>query len=206
MMFHLLPAWRKEGAAQYAHPVASLTEAEWERTRYAALNRTAFSEHGTYEFRLHHGSLDGAGLSNWANLLLHFVEAYRALDLTEDQARRMAQGAKRPLLARFCKDTNLPLYLRKFVFKRSAEYWTKRCGLFTKREGIAEIPPPLAAVPAPPPLAALPSVPQPTFSTAATLDSVFAAHITNIDTFISNYGTLRPRRSRPIRLRGDTRV
>lgn len=128
MFTRVLPQWREN--VSFAKRCVNADEDGWARDRYRALNIAAFTEHGTYEFRLHHGTLDGPRLVNWSNLLLHFVECYRTLDLTKDEAVAMARGGKRGLFARFCKDTTLPLHLRKWIFREAEKFWTRRCGLF----------------------------------------------------------------------------
>jgi len=46
--------------------------------RYAALNVNSFHKYGTFEFRSHHGSLNGKNATAWIALHLAFIEAVKA--------------------------------------------------------------------------------------------------------------------------------
>ena len=137
MMFRVLPQHRIKST--YARPVANIDYHSWASQRYSSLNLRAFEEHGTYEYRLHDGTLNAQRLINWTNLLLYFTEGYRSLPITDEQAWAMVRGPKRPLMARFCKDTGLPLSLRKFILASAQKHYTRRCGLF--RNGTDSVPP-----------------------------------------------------------------
>lgn len=81
--------------------VSSMVEAAYER--YRNVNLTAFSRHGTLEFRQHNGALDPKVVSNWIRFVLNFVERSRALSgekrvkvkdpETRSRARKAVYGA-----------------------------------------------------------------------------------------------------------------
>ena len=54
--------------------------------RYYALNVASFARHGTFEFRAHHGSLNGTSAAAWVALQLAFIEKVCAM-VSDHEAR-----------------------------------------------------------------------------------------------------------------------
>jgi len=85
-----------------------------EHTRYQALNTSAYSKHKSYEFRLHHGTVNSTLIRKWILLLLRFVtKAIAAPVLITDE-----RLTGRQLLISFYRFLDLPLKGRKYVIRR----------------------------------------------------------------------------------------
>lgn len=100
--------------------------------RYRALNTTAFSKHGTFEVRLHHGWEDGETLKGWVQTLLNFFDTFTKI---EYKAPNFPSARERAMfLFRTCK---LPLQLRRYIVTALKSYTgTKRLrqGHFRKQQ------------------------------------------------------------------------
>ena len=94
----------------------------WQNTRYSALNLCALGEHGTYEVRLHQGTLNGEKIINWTRLLLEFFETFSKLELTYLRRQEVNRMSHRELMIFFFKQMNLPTMLRKYVISRYREF------------------------------------------------------------------------------------
>lgn len=130
MFFHMLQPARYDN--HYCAPCENLTNESWRSTRYRALNRASLSEHSTLEFRLHHGTLDSHRLYNWVQTLLYFFEHYKNEPMRPDYVKEALRRPRRANFADFCKHTNLPISLRKYILASAKTYWTKRCGLYSR--------------------------------------------------------------------------
>lgn len=87
--------------------------------RYQALNTAAFAKHKSYEFRLHHGTVNRTLIINWIRLLLLFVEcAITAEPPTPYSIRKCNGMTGRELLISFYQFLGLPLKARKYVVRR----------------------------------------------------------------------------------------
>jgi hypothetical protein len=89
---------------------------EWNDTRYSALNLLAQSEHGTYEIRLHHGTLCPDTILNWTRFSLAFFEHFSRAPLATAARMRTLSHTKQ---VRFMFDTmHTPLPLQAWVLKQ----------------------------------------------------------------------------------------
>lgn len=82
-IFFALCEPRRVGST-YCRPISSvynIRNAVSFCNRYGALNTTAFSKYGTFEFRLHHGTLDYKTIVNWTSLVNSFIHATKSLPL-----------------------------------------------------------------------------------------------------------------------------
>lgn len=67
----LVNSWRQAADTDALRSVARYNN------RYHALNVAAYERHGTFEFRAHHGSLNGTNAAAWVALHLAFIECAR---------------------------------------------------------------------------------------------------------------------------------
>lgn len=67
----LIRSWNNANGRQELRDVAGYNN------RYHALNVASFERHGTFEFRSHHGSLNGTNAAAWIALHLAFIECAR---------------------------------------------------------------------------------------------------------------------------------
>ena len=88
--------------------------------RYQALNLQALSKFGTLEFRLLEGSIDANRVEAWTMLLLHMVEAFKEIPLSDDDLRGLVTLPKREQLSSLFKTTGLPDPWRKRLLKDAA--------------------------------------------------------------------------------------
>jgi hypothetical protein len=68
-------------------------------TRYIKLNTTAYSRHGTVEFRQHNGTVDGTKVENWIRFVVAFVNESVARAAYIESAQRATAAAAAPVAA-----------------------------------------------------------------------------------------------------------
>jgi hypothetical protein len=90
--------------------------ASWSETRYSALNLQAQPEHGTYELRLHHGTLCPDTILNWTRFSLAFFEHFSRAPLAKAAQMRTLSHTRQ---VRFMFETmQTPLPLQAWVLKQ----------------------------------------------------------------------------------------
>ena len=94
----------------------------WGRNRYVAFNICAFEEHGTFEVRLHHGTLNATKISNWMTLLLAFFETFHKIPLTQERMEEVEALTSRELMIFFFRQISIPLKIRKYVMARYHQF------------------------------------------------------------------------------------
>jgi hypothetical protein len=91
-------------------------------SRYKALNTEALGEHGTFEVRLHHGTLDADELVGWAQTMLGFFDKFCSVE-AKQKLLDVAKGlSPRGLLMFFLQKAELPLRVRKHCIQRFMKY------------------------------------------------------------------------------------
>lgn len=126
LFFHLVPKSRRRN--QYCRPATYYRDqgydrSEWRDMRYSALNvNEAYHEHGTFEVRLHQGTLNPERLSNWVMFLLSFFDTFCHIRCTG--ARRLAfqDLSDREQLLFLFQQLRLPMSLRKELLHRERRY------------------------------------------------------------------------------------
>lgn len=88
--------------------------------RYRALNLTALNKHGTYECRLHQGTINSTKVKHWILLLLRFMDHYQ--DVPTTGTNGALTGTPRQKLDRLFKDLDLPLTTRVYLLKRIKKF------------------------------------------------------------------------------------
>lgn len=76
------------------------------RERYLSLNRMAFEKYGTFEVRLHHGSLDAAELCDWVSILCQAFSGFARTPVTPhrlDMIQSMTPRERQETLRRLCR-------------------------------------------------------------------------------------------------------
>lgn len=96
---------------------------EMASTKYRSLNVLPFPKIGTFEFRLHQGTLNFSKVRNWVTMLLAFVEGFATED-TENDARFGTETADRTVrfLDMLVAKTDATPKLKKFYFKRQDRF------------------------------------------------------------------------------------
>lgn len=106
---------------KFCMPLAGNTEREGAAERYSALNTRAFGVHGTYEWRLHHGTLDPDEVVLWPELLLNFVHTHK--DIPPDEVLKIAsQLNMRNRLIMLLKQSRASKRVREDVVNRLAAF------------------------------------------------------------------------------------
>jgi len=90
--------------------------------RYRTLNTSAFSKFGTYEIRVHQGSLSSAKLKDWTLTLLSFFETFQDIRPTEARFTQIRSMNDRELLIFFFQQIKIPRHLQKNILKRIRTY------------------------------------------------------------------------------------
>lgn len=89
--------------------------------RYEALNIQAKNEHGTYEWRLHHGSIDPYEVIAWSELLLNFVHTHK--DIPTEGVMKIARSLNmRNRLIMLFKQTRAGKVVRADIVARLAKF------------------------------------------------------------------------------------
>jgi len=76
--FGMVDYTRREN--DFCNPINGCDNEYLEDSRYNALNVSAYGKHGTFELRLHHGTLDKNEISAFASAAVHFIEAARHIE------------------------------------------------------------------------------------------------------------------------------
>jgi len=91
-------------------------------SRYRALNTEAFHEHGTYEVRLHHGSLNDEELIGWTQVMLGFFDRFGKLEAKKKLLSAVRGLSPRGQLLYFMQHSQLGLKVRKHCIHRFMKY------------------------------------------------------------------------------------
>jgi hypothetical protein len=86
--------------------------------RYKALNTAAFSEHGTYEIRLHHGTVMTGTIQRWCLFLLQFFDVFKDIPFTPTERQKLAAMDARQVLIYLMQKMNLKLKHRKYLVRK----------------------------------------------------------------------------------------
>jgi hypothetical protein len=180
VFFALVPSHRRT-QTEYAR--TTTTDPMWptyetnsghggDRARYFALNLTAYARYGSFENRLHQGTITPRKLIEWVMLNLHFFDAFRHIDPPD-----ASTWDNRTKLSKFFTAARIPLTLRKQLLRRLAYYNRPdaRGRVYFNIARIARVeqlqPPEV--------------LPPPTLT--ASLAEVVAASRLNVDDFLSQY-------------------
>lgn len=85
--------------------------------RYRAMNFCSLTEHGTVEFRLHHGTTDCRKIQTWCLLLIAFVDVFSNVWASPNRLKTVANLSTRGKLLFVFQQLALPLSLRKGIIK-----------------------------------------------------------------------------------------
>ena len=113
LWFSFVPYIRHE--SQFCRRLSGRPNARHER--YLALNPLAFERHGTFECRMHTGTLSPEKIRNWCLALLYFFEAAKDIARPPTPLER-----DRDSLIAFYRFANFPLYLRKYLTGRARKF------------------------------------------------------------------------------------
>lgn len=86
--------------------------------RYSALNVHAMSKYGTFEIRLHQGTIDPIKIKNWCLLLVNFFDVFSKINCTDEKYKEISEMSKRKKLIYLFQSIKIPLSLKKYIVKR----------------------------------------------------------------------------------------
>ena len=86
--------------------------------RYHAFNMDSESKHGTFEIRLHHGTIEAFKIKAWCQLLLAFFNTLSHIDTTYERLDAVTKMSDRGRLIFLMQQISLPLSIRKWIVKR----------------------------------------------------------------------------------------
>jgi hypothetical protein len=95
-----------------------LHQERWNSFRYLALNTSALSKFGTYEVRLHHGTLNSTELKDWVIFLTSFFDTFTKITPTQKDTNLVYRYTLREKLIFIFQQCKLPLSLRKRIIKK----------------------------------------------------------------------------------------
>jgi hypothetical protein len=90
--------------------------------RYHALNVVAFDKHGSFEVRLHQGTVDPEKIHHWTLLLIAFFDTFTKKPFTPYYELLLKKMSERKKLIFFFRKLKLPLSQRKYFTKRVKEF------------------------------------------------------------------------------------
>lgn len=94
----------------------------WRSDRYVALNISADSKWGTYEIRLHQGTLNPIKIKSWISLFLSFFEVFSQIKFTTYRQTKLNKMNERELLIFFFQQLKFPISLQKHFIMRIKRY------------------------------------------------------------------------------------
>lgn len=106
----------------FTRKTVGVPDRTWSSDRYHALNVMAYRRHGTYEIRLHQGSVNPEKIKNWTIILLNFFDTFSTVPATPNRLKRVKSFNDRDRMMYFYNSLSLPLTLRKYALKRIKEF------------------------------------------------------------------------------------
>lgn len=116
MMYALVNPARQQG--HYCQPIAGRRLDYTWGNHYDGLNRAAFNEHGTFEIRIHHGTVNAKEVKSWAMFMLSFFETFKDIEPTAIRLDKVRKLNARELLIFLFQQMKLPLTIRKNLVER----------------------------------------------------------------------------------------
>lgn len=108
--------------AKYAKEKGDRAHIFNERGGRSSLNASAIRKHGTFEFRLHQGSLNAIKIKNWCLLLLSFVETFKDVSFTVKDLERIVDMSDREKLLFLFQTVKMPMSLKKYMVLRIKQF------------------------------------------------------------------------------------
>lgn len=93
-------------------------EIEPSHDRYRTLNLEAFHEHGTFEYRIHQGTVNPIRIKNWIRLLLDFTKTFKNIEMDETRIQEIRNMTDRKKLTLFFQMIKTPLSIKKYIIQR----------------------------------------------------------------------------------------
>lgn len=84
-----------------------------QRERYTSLNPASLRRHGTYEIRLHHGTVDPTTINRWILVLLSFFDTFQQIPVRSNVHFK----SDREMLLFFFQQCRVPLSIRKYMVR-----------------------------------------------------------------------------------------
>jgi len=117
LFFNLIPVRRRTN--DYTKRVNPET---WDEDRYQALNIAARNKHGTYEVRLHHGTLNEEKIVGWIRFFAAFFDTFSQLPFGKRRLRTIYRMTPREQLLFIFQQTKCSLSIRKSIVRRARAY------------------------------------------------------------------------------------
>lgn len=111
--------------------------------RYKTLNLDALTRYGTYEVRLHHGTVNDVELKNWVLFLLSFFDTFMEIELTKKMEMEVLSLKARDQVAFLMAQTKMGMTMRKNILtaiKRN-KYPEAIKAISKRKAGVAAAPP-----------------------------------------------------------------
>ena len=105
----------------YCKPIHGVSYSAANNDRYKTLNICSLREHGTFEYRLHQGTLDAEKVQNWILLLLNFTSTFSLITLDGSRLIEIDRMTAREKLLLLFSVTKIPLSLKKYMVSRIKE-------------------------------------------------------------------------------------
>lgn len=90
--------------------------------RYLTLNTSARLKWGTYEVRLHHGTVYASQVTEWITFLASFFDTFRDVTWNKERETEVSTLTQRGRLVFLFQQMRLPLSLRKTIIRRHRRY------------------------------------------------------------------------------------
>jgi hypothetical protein len=116
LFFAYVPSHRWSN--NYCRAVRDIPIQEWPRNRYMALNIASASKWGTFECRLHEGTLSAKAIKTWMLILLRFFDTFGDIESTGPRVRKVALLNDRDRLQFMFMQCKLPLSVRQYFLRR----------------------------------------------------------------------------------------
>lgn len=116
VFFALVSASRRTNT--YCRPSRGEDMHYLENDRYRALNIAALSKFGTFEVRLHQGTLDREKIEYWIRLLLRFFDTFSHIAATSERIRGLNAMSQRHRMILLMRALGMKLSERKRILRR----------------------------------------------------------------------------------------
>jgi len=105
---------------QYCEPISGIVPnaIRWSTNRYNSLNATARQKHGSYEVRIHEGTINYIQIKNWILFLLTFFEYFSQIDISTDHLDEVLSMGEREKLIFLFQQLPINLSFKKQLVRR----------------------------------------------------------------------------------------
>jgi hypothetical protein len=114
---------RSRSDNEFCRPVRqNFNMANASSNRYRTLNVTSLRKHGTFEFRMHSGTLASKKIKDWVTFLLSFVDTFQNVRLVRREWEKVCELTDREKLIYIFQQVKCPMSLKKVLVRRLRRY------------------------------------------------------------------------------------